>query len=324
LPKPAGRHTTIEAKRMNKKISVVTPTFNEAENIVELCDRIATVMRNTSYDYEHIVIDNASIDNTVGILRERAAVDPRLKVIVNTRNFGHIRSPYHGLLQSSGAATIIIASDLQDPPEIIPELLEQWEKGYKIVMMTKSASEESFLFGAIRRTYYKILRRLAETSLVENSTGAGLYDSEVIEIIRKIDDPYPYFRGLVCEIGFPIEEVSFKQSKRRRGISSQNFYSLFDAAMLGIVKHSKVPLRIMTFIGFFSGILSLSIAIYYLFYKILFWNTFDAGQAPLIVGLFFFLSLLMVFLGMIGEYLLSIHDQVRRIPPVIEKERINF
>ena len=309
---------------MKLKISIVTPTFNEAKNIEELCDRIVMVMKTTSYEYEHLVIDNASTDDTVKILRQRAANDKNLKIIVNTRNFGHIRSPYYGLLQASGAATILISSDLQDPPEMIPELLEKWRAGYKIVMVTKQTSEESFFLSAARRAYYKMVRKISETPLLENSTGAGLYDSKIIEIIREIDDPYPYFRGLVCETGFPIAQIFFQQPKRKRGVSSQNFYSLFDIAMLGIVKHSKLPLRMMTFFGIFSGLISFMAALYYLLYKIFFWNTFDAGQAPLIVGLFFLISLLTIFLGLIGEYLISIHDQVRRIPHVIEKERINF
>lgn len=324
MPKPAGRQTTIEAKRMNKKISVVTPTFNEAENIVELCDRIATVMRSTSYDYEHIVIDNASIDNTVGILRERAAVDPRLKVIVNTRNFGHIRSPFHGVLQASGNAVVILSSDLQDPPELIPQLVEKWESGYKIAMLVKKTSNESLAMKMIRGAYYSTLETLAEIPLIKGATGHGLYDESVIQILRSINDPYPYFRGIVCEIGLPIAQVQFDQPRRKRGITSQNFYSLFDMAMLGMVKHSKLPLRMMTFTGLTVASLSLLTAIYYLIYKLAYWNSFDPGQAPIVIGMFFFISVIMIFFGIIGEYLLSIHDHVRGLPHVYERERINL
>ena len=252
---------------MNTKISVVTPTFNEAENIVELCDRIATVMRKTSYDYEHIVIDNASVDNTVGILRERAAVDPCLKVIVNTRNFGHIRSPFHGVLQASGNAVVILSSDLQDPPELIPQLIEKWESGYKIAMLVKETSNESLVMKLIRAAYYSTLKTLSEIPLIKGATGHGLYDESVIQILRSINDPYPYFRGIVCEIGLPIAQVQFDQPQQKRGITSQNFYSLFDMAMLGMVKHSKLPLRMMTFTGLTVASVSLLTAVYYLIYK---------------------------------------------------------
>lgn len=309
---------------MNTKISVVTPTFNEAENIVELCDRIATVMRKTSYDYEHIVIDNASVDNTVGILRERAAVDPCLKVIVNTRNFGHIRSPFHGVLQASGNAVVILSSDLQDPPELIPQLIEKWESGYKIAMLVKETSNESLVMKLIRAAYYSTLKTLSEIPLIKGATGHGLYDESVIQILRSINDPYPYFRGIVCEIGLPIAQVQFDQPQRKRGITSQNFYSLFDMAMLGMVKHSKLPLRMMTFTGLTVASVSLLTAVYYLIYKLAYWNSFDAGQAPIVVGLFFFISVIMIFFGIIGEYLLSIHDHVRGLPHVFERERINL
>ncbi len=309
---------------MNTKISVVTPTFNEAENIVELCDRIATVMRNTSYDYDHIVIDNASTDNTVGILRERAAVDPRLKVIVNTRNFGHIRSPFHGVLQANGNAVVILSSDLQDPPELIPQLVEKWESGYKIAMLVKKTSNESLVMKMIRGAYYSTLETLAEIPLIKGATGHGLYDESVIQILRSINDPYPYFRGIVCEIGLPIAQVQFDQPRRKRGITSQNIYSLFDMAMLGMVKHSKLPLRMMTFTGLTVAGLSLLTAIYYLIYKLAYWNSFDPGQAPIVIGMFFFISVIMIFFGIIGEYLLSIHDHVRGLPHVYERERINL
>jgi len=240
----------VDGSQIKKKISIVTPTLNEADNITELCDRVAAAMTHSPYDYEHLVIDNASTDQTVGILRDRASTDSRLKIIVNARNFGQVRSPFHGLLQATGSATIIIASDLQDPPEMIREFISRWEDGFKIVMAVKDTSEESFVVNVLRRGFYKVLKKFAEVPLIENATGAGLYDSSVIEIIRKLNDPYPYFRGLVCEIGFPISEVQFKQPTRKRGISSQSLYSLFDVAMLGLVKHSKLPLRVMTFLGF--------------------------------------------------------------------------
>jgi len=307
-----------------QKISIVTPTFNEEANVVELCDRIAAVMRDLPYDYEHIVIDNASSDRTVQILRKRTLSDPKLKIIINTRNFGHIRSPFYGMLQASGDAVIIIASDLQDPPELIVELVKQWEAGFKIALLKKTKSRESRALFLVRRAYYKLLDLLAETPIVQNATGSGLYDRLVMRALDDISDPYPYVRGLIGEIGYPIAEVEFTQNRRQRGITSQNWHSLYDIGMLGVIKHSKLPLRAMTIIGFLSGIMSGGIGLFYLMRKLVAWNSFDAGQAPVVIGLFMFIGLIMVFLGLVGEYVLSIHDQVRKLPLVFEKERINF
>jgi glycosyltransferase involved in cell wall biosynthesis len=309
---------------MTKKISIVTPLFNEAENVTELCDRVANVMANLPYGYEHLCIDNCSTDNTVSLLRERAARDSNLRVIVNARNFGYIRSSFHALLQASGDAAVLIASDLQDPPEMIVEFIKQWEAGYKTVMATKPTSEESSLMFAIRKVYYKTIGRISDVPLVPNATGSGLFDRTVLDILRELKDPYPYFRGLVCEIGYPIATVPFKQPKRLRGITSQNFYSLYDMAMLGITKHSKVPLRLMTLLGFGIACLSLLVAFGYLMAKLIFWNSFEIGLAPILIGLFFFSSIQMIFLGMLGEYIGSIQTQVRNLPLVVEAERINF
>jgi glycosyltransferase involved in cell wall biosynthesis len=309
---------------MTKKISIVTPLFNEAENVTELCDRVANVMATLPYDYEHLCIDNCSTDNTVTLLRDRAARDSNLRVIVNARNFGYIRSSFHALLQASGDAAVLIASDLQDPPEMIVEFIKQWEAGYKTVMATKPTSEESSLMFAIRKVYYKTIGRISDVPLVPNATGSGLFDRAVLDILRELKDPYPYFRGLVCEIGYPIATVPFKQPKRLRGITSQNFYSLYDMAMLGITKHSKVPLRLMTLLGFGIACLSLLVAFGYLMAKLIFWNSFEIGLAPILIGLFFFSSIQMIFLGMLGEYIGSIQTQVRNLPLVVEAERINF
>jgi glycosyltransferase involved in cell wall biosynthesis len=309
---------------MKKIISVVTPLFNEADNVEDLCNRIATVMQALPYDYEHLCIDNCSKDSTVALLRERATRDPRLKVIVNARNFGHIRSPYHALLQASGDAVVVIAGDLQDPPEMIPEFIAKWEEGFKTVMAVKPESEESSLMFFIRKLYYKLVNRISEVSLINNATGAGLFDRDVIEVLRKIDDPYPYMRGLVCEIGYPIATVPFKQPRRTRGVTSQNFYTLYDLAMLGIIKHSKVPLRLMVMLGFVLAIVSLLAAFGYLLAKLLFWDKFQFGTAPILIGMFLFGAIQMLFLGMLGEYIASIQTQVRKLPLVVESERINF
>lgn len=309
---------------MKKRLSIVTPLYNEQDNVTELCDRIAAVMQTLPYDYEHLCIDNCSTDRTVDILRARTAADRHLRVIVNTRNFGYIRSSYHAVLQATGDAVVLIASDLQDPPEIISQFADQWEAGFKTVMAVKPVSEESRLMFRLRKLYYRIVSRISEVPLVPNATGSGLFDRVVVNILRQMNDPYPYFRGLVCEIGFPIATVDFKQPRRVRGVTSQNFYSLYDMAMLGVVKHSKVPLRLMTLMGFGVATVSLLIAFGYLMAKLVFWESFIIGTAPILIGLFFFGAVQMIFLGLLGEYIGAIQTQVRNLPHVVEAERINF
>jgi len=307
-----------------KIISIVTPCFNEADNILELNTRITEVMQSLSYDFEHIYIDNSSTDGTVEIIKAISLHDKRRKLIVNARNFGHIRSPYHGIMQSSGDACILIASDLQDPPEIIREYIKHWEAGSKIVMSVKPESEESALMFLIRKLYYQFIEKISEVPLIKNATGAGLFDKDVIQILRKINDPNPYFRGLLCEIGFPITQVPFKQPRRKRGVTKNNFYSLYDLAMIGITNHSKIPLRIMTIGGFGLSFLSALVAVGFLIAKLIFWNSFQLGTAPMLIGIFFFGAIQTFFIGVIGEYIGSIHTQVRNMPLVIEQERINF
>lgn len=309
---------------MTKLISIITPCFNEEENIEELYQRIAAVMSKLPYEYEHICIDNCSTDDTVKKLKAIAAQDKRVKIIVNARNFGHIRSPYYALLQSHGDASVLIASDLQDPPEMIVDFVKKWEEGFKTVLAVKPESAESAWMFFIRKIYYRLISKISEVPLVKNATGAGLFDRAVIDILRKLDDPYPYFRGLLCEIGFPIATVPFRQPRRRRGITSNNFYTLYDLAMLGITNHSKVPLRLMAMGGFALSILSLLTAIGFLIAKLIFWNSFQLGVAPVLIGIFFFGAVQTFFIGLLGEYIGSIHTQVRNMPLVIEAERINF
>ena len=309
---------------MNKLITIVNPVYNESENIDELIQRVKAVMQQTNYDYEHIFIDNCSTDDTLKILKEIAKENKNIKIISNTRNFGYIRSSFHALLQAKGEGVVLIASDLQDPPEMILEFISQWERGFKIVMAVKPTSEESKLLFFLRRMFYKSISKISEINLIQNATGSGLFDSEVIEVLRKINDPYPYFRGLLCELGYPIATIKFKQPKRIKGVTSQNFYSLYDMAMLGITKHSKIPLRIMTIFGFIISIFSLFTAVFFLMAKLLFWNLFSLGIAPTLIGIFFFGGMQMLFLGMLGEYIGTIQTQVRNMPHVIESERINF
>jgi glycosyltransferase involved in cell wall biosynthesis len=307
-----------------KLISIVTPCYNEAENLEELCQRIADVMAKLKYDYEHIVIDNASTDQSVIVLNKIAKNDKHLKVIVNTRNFGHIRSPYHALLQSTGAAVIGMASDLQDPPERIPDFIQKWEEGYKVVVGVKTRSEETWILYSMRTAYYRALRALSEVPLIENFTGFGLYDREVVNIIRDLNDPYPYFRGLIADIGFPIAQIKFVQPLRKRGITKNNFYTLYDLAMLGLTGYTKIPLRLAAMLGFLSAAISFLVGFIYLIYKIIFWTQFSVGLAPVVIGLFFLGSVQMIFLGVVGEYIGAIYTQVLHRPLVIEKERVNF
>jgi glycosyltransferase involved in cell wall biosynthesis len=310
---------------MKKKlISIVTPCFNEEENLEELYRRIRDVMAHLDYEYEHIVIDNASTDQSVNILKRLAKDDKRLKIVVNTRNFGHIRSPYHALLQATGDAIIILASDLQDPPERIPEFIKKWEAGYKVAIGVKTHSEESWFFFTLRTAYYRTLRRLSDVPLIENFTGFGLYDREVMDIVRDLNDPYPYFRGLIAELGFERAEVEFTQPRRKRGISKNNFYTLYDMAMLGLVGYTKIPLRLAAMSGFIAAALSFLVGFAYLVYKLIFWAQFSVGLAPAVIGLFFLGSVQLIFLGIVGEYIGAIYTQVMRRPLVIEKERINF
>ncbi|HNW90447.1 MAG TPA: glycosyltransferase family 2 protein [Bacteroidales bacterium] len=310
---------------MNKKISVLTPCFNEEENVEILCNEVKKVFDGLpGYEYEHVFIDNNSQDKTVEILKEIAAQDKHVRIIVNVRNFGHIRSPYYGLLQVTGDCVIVMAADMQDPPEVIPALVEKWEQGYKIVTAVKKKSRENPVMFLLRKVYYNMLEKFSEGEQIKNFTGFGLYDRSFIEVIRRIDDPYPYFRGLISEVGFQISSVEYVQPKRLHGKTKNNFYTLYDIGMLGFVNHSKLPLRLASFIGFTVAIFSLLIAIGYLIYKLIYWNEFKLGTAPLVIGLFFFSSVQLFFIGIIGEYIGAIHTQVRKRPLVIEKERINF
>jgi glycosyltransferase involved in cell wall biosynthesis len=308
-----------------KLISVVTPCYNEEANVRELYQRIKAVFDGLpAYRYIHIFIDNASKDGTVAVLRELAAADPCVKVIVNARNFGHIRSPHHALLQAPGEAVIALASDLQDPPELIPQFLEHWERGTKVVMGVKESSEESVAMYSVREAYYRLLARIADIQVVRQATGFGLYDRTVIEQLRRLDDPYPYFRGLMAELGYETATVPYRQPLRRRGITKNNFYTLYDMAMLGIVNHSKVPLRLATIFGFAMALLSFLVAMGYLVAKLLFWNEFSLGLAPILIGFFFLSSVQLTFVGIVGEYIGSIYTQVKRMPLVVERERINW
>lgn len=311
---------------MKKKISIVTPCYNEEPNVEELYLQVRAQFDKLShmYDYEHIFIDNASTDNTVAELKKLAAKDKNVKIIVNAMNFGHIRSPFYGLCQATGDAALLMVADLQDPPELIPQFLEQWESGHRVVIGIKNKSKENPIMYGLRTMFYKMIKKISETRQIENFTGFGLYDKTFIQLLRSIDDPYPYMRGLVAEYGGELGEVYYTQPKRLHGKTHNNFYTLYDMAMLGFVNHSKVPLRMASFIGFLCSAVSLLVAFVYFLYKLFYWDSFQVGQAPLVIGMFFFASIQLFFLGIVGEYVGSILTQVRRRPLVIEKERINF
>jgi len=308
-----------------KHICVITPCYNEEQNVESLCVRLRAVFaRLEGYTYEHLFIDNASTDGTVDRLRVIAAGDLRVKVIVNTRNFGHIRSPYHALLQCRGDAAIILAADLQDPPELIAAFLEQWASGHKVVLGVKTTSEEPRLLFALRNLYYVLIDRLSDERQVRNCTGFGLYDRSFLRVLRSLTDPYPYFRGIVAELGFAYVTIPYTQQRRAKGATKNNWYTLYDIGIQGVMNHSKIPLRLATILGLASGAFSLIAAGGYLAMKLLFWYELPIGIAPIVIGMFFVSSVQLLFLGVLGEYIGSIYTQVRNRPLVVERERINF
>jgi len=308
-----------------KKITIVTPCYNEENNVETLYIRVKeqfVILKD--YEYEHIFIDNGSVDETLKALKEIALKDKNVKIIVNSRNFGHIRSPYYALMQAKGDAVILIVSDLQDPPELILDFIKKWEAGFKIVIGVKNKSKESPVMFFFRKIYYYLIRKFGENDHIDNFTGFGLYDKKIIDELRKMEEPYPYFRGMIAEIGFERSEIPYVQPKREKGITKNNFYTLYDIGMLGFVNNSKIPLRVAAFIGFFVGTLSFILALAYLVYKLVFWDRFQLGTAPILIGLFFFSSVQLFFIGILGEYIGAIYTHIKNRPLVVEKERINF
>jgi glycosyltransferase involved in cell wall biosynthesis len=310
---------------IKKIITIVSPTYNEEDNILHFYYRVNNAIKNIKkYQFDFLIIDNASTDNTVKILKELAKKNQHLKIILNTRNFGHIRSPYWGLIQSQGHATIYLASDLQDPPELIPEFIKAWEAGYKIALGVKPESKDRFFMHYLRKSYYHLLDSISDAPIVKNASGFGLYEKSILDLIRKINDPYPFFRGIIAELGYEVKEIPFTQGARAKGVSKNNFYTLFDIGMLGIINHSSLPIRLASIFGFIIGSISLLIALLFFIFKLLYWDNFPLGVSPIIIGMFFMFGLVLIFIGLLGEYIFSIHKYLRNRPVVVEKERINF
>lgn len=311
-----------------KKISIVTSCYNEELNIEEFYERCLKQidMFCDKYEFEFIVADNSSTDKTVMKLREIAEKDKTFKVILNSRNFGQLRSPFHALQQAFGDAVIILCSDLQDPPELISELITKWENGNEAVMLQKKSSEENPFIFVLRKIYYHILSKMSDSGveLAENCTGSGLYDKKVVDFLRNIDDTIPFFRGLICEAGFKRAYVQFEQPLRKKGKSTNNFYTLYDLGMNGIVKYTRIPLRIMAITGFIMSLLSLFGAFVYFVWKLLNWDSFSIGIAPILICILFLGSVQLFCLGFLGEYIGIIYSRVDKKPIVVEKERINF
>ncbi|MBQ0145552.1 MAG: glycosyltransferase family 2 protein [Lachnospiraceae bacterium] len=309
-----------------KKISVVIPCFNEQENAEAIAGAVEKEFRTNlqNYDYEIIFIDNDSTDDTRNIIRGLCALNPKIKAIFNAKNFGQFNSPYYGMLQSNGDATILLAADFQDPPEMIPEFVKNWEEGYRIVIGIKKSSQENRIMYALRSMYYKLIKKFSEVEQIEHFTGFGLYDRDFIKVLRKLDDPTPFLRGIVAELGFRRKEIPYEQPKRRAGKTHNNFYTLYDGAMLSVTSYTKVGLRIATFAGVIVGAVSFIIAIIYLIMKLIWWDRFPAGTAPLVVGMLFLGAVILFFIGFLGEYVLTINQRVMKRPLVVEEERLNF
>ena len=303
----------------------MTPCYNEEANVLNLYNQVREVMAGIGkYEYEHVFIDNSSQDNTVAILKSIAAEDKNVKIIINSRNFGHVRSPMHGLFQCRGDAVIGIVADLQDPPPMIADMIREWENGAYCVLGIKRTSEEHSLMFWLRKQYYKLVERLSSIETIQNYCGYGLYDRKVVELIRSFEDPYPYFRGMIAEIGLPTVKLLYDQPARKFGITKNNWYTLYDIGMLGIISNSKIPLRLAALAGFFGATVSFLVAFAYLILKLAFWSTFSFGLAPMLIGVFFISSLQLVFLGVLGEYVGSIYTQVQKRPYAVELDRINF
>lgn len=311
---------------MKKTVSILIPCYNEEENVGPMSEAIVNLFENelTQYNYELVFIDNDSHDKTRELLREICSKNSNIKAIFNAKNFGQFNSPYYGILQTTGDCTISMVCDFQDPIELIPKYLQEWENGYKIVIGIKTSSKESKIMYFLRSVYYKMIKKFSDVEQIEHFTGSGLYDREFVEVLRNLKDPKPFLRGIVAELGFRRKEIPYEQPQRRAGKTHNNFYTLYDAAMLSITSYTKIGLRIATFAGCGVGMISLLVALVYLILKLVMWNQFQAGMAPILIGMCFLGALQLFFIGLLGEYILSINERVMNRPLVVEEERINF
>ena len=309
-----------------KKISVLIPCYNEEENVVPISEAVIKTLQKDlpEYDYELVFIDNDSQDHTRSLIRQLCDENPKIKAIFNARNFGQFNSPYYGMLQITGDCVIEMVADFQDPVELIPQYVHEWEKGYKIVIGIKTSSKENRLMYWLRGCYYKMMKKLSEEEQIEQFTGSGLYDRDFIEVLRNLDDPTPFLRGIVAELGFKIKQIPYEQPKRRAGETKNHFYQLYDAAMLSITSYTKAGLRLATIFGSICSLISMVVAVVYLVMKLMYWDRFPAGMAPVLIGMCFLGSVQIFFIGLMGEYILSINARVMKRPLVIEEERLNF
>ncbi|MBR3642858.1 MAG: glycosyltransferase family 2 protein, partial [Parasporobacterium sp.] len=308
-----------------KTVSVVVPCYNEEENVAAISEAIVAEFKKLpQYDYEIIFIDNDSKDNTRLLIRGLCAQNPRIRAIFNAKNFGQFNSPFYGLLQVNGDCGILMAADFQEPPTLIPEFIKGWEEGFKIVAAIKTKSQENRFMYWLRGVYYKMIKRLSDVEQIEQFTGFGLYDRDFIEVLKKLDDPTPFLRGIVAELGYRRKDIEFEQPQRRAGKTSNNFFRLFDAAMLSFTSYTTVGLRLATFLGMMSSCVFILIAVIYLILKLVNWDNFPAGMAPVLIGMCTLGSVQLFFIGLIGEYIMSINARVKHRPLVVEEERINF
>lgn len=309
-----------------KKLSIMIPCYNEAENVELMSQTIINVLNEvlSQYDYEILFIDNCSTDGTQEILERICKFNKKIKAIFNVTNFGQFNSPFYGMCQTTGDCTICLCCDFQDPVELIPKFVEEWEKGYKLVIGIKTSSRENGFIYFLRSMYYKMIKNMSTVRMIEHFTGFGLYDKTFIELLKQLDDPIPFLRGIVAEYGFKRKDLEYEQAKRRAGKTKNNFITLYDAAMLSFTSYTKVGLRLATLLGFICSGISLIIGLYYLIMKLVHWNSFQLGSAAVIVGVFVLGSLQLIFIGLLGEYILNINTRVIKRPLVVEERRINF
>lgn len=309
-----------------KVISVMIPTYNEEENARPIYEAVRDELKNSlpQYDYEILFIDNKSQDRTREIIRGICAEDKHVRAIFNCKNFGQFNSPYYGMIHTSGDCTITICADFQDPVELIPRFVAEWEKGYKIVIGKKTKSQENSLVYFLRGCYYKLIRKMSSVEMIEQFTGFGLYDKSFIQTLRDLHDPTPFIRGIVAELGPERKEIEYEQPRRRAGKTHNNWYSLYDAAMLSFTSYTKAGMRIATFAGFLVAGLSFLVGLFYLIAKLLFWQSFRAGYAPTMIAIFFMGGIQLAFLGFLGEYVMAMNTRIMNRPLVVEEERLNF